>query len=509
MATKPSRIDGFLRGGAVAILSALLFVQLNFLASRHYRRFDWTSTRAFTLSSRSREVARALRGRTEIYVLMGRDEPLYADAAELAERYASESSRVELHTIDPDRQRERFIALAQRLDLQVVESRSADRTLSTAGIVVVRGNRHWEVSREQLRELGQGGDGGEDQSAQRLLNARITVERAVTEALLQVDRDRSTKVCFSTGHAEMPIASGDRSGQGLVDDLRHHNFQVVEAEVRGQTGVPPDCDALLIAGAQRGWSAEDSEAVERYLRAGGNVGIFADLTVLEGRVIPTGLEGVAALAGIAMPSAVTVEADADHLMSGAPPVHFRADSWNEHELTRDLRGSSIIAALVRPLRRAPGSSVVPSALVQSSAHAWGETSIAELFRTFSPSRERGDIEGPIALAMASEFPGARRRGEGLSSGRVVVVGTSAVVEAPYFTLTARSTVANADFAEAIVGWLTARRELVNIPSRPAQRASLLVSERDLTQLGLYVVLLIPLAVGLVGLAVWRARKQAP
>jgi hypothetical protein len=60
-------------------------------------------------------------------------------------------------------------------------------------------------------------------------------------------------------------------------------------------------------------------------------------------------------------------------------------------------------------------------------------------------------------------------------------------------------VANANLAEAVVGWLTARRELVNIPSRPASRAALLVSERDLGQIGLYVILLIPLAAALVGL----------
>ena len=84
-----------------------------------------------------------------------------------------------------------------------------------------------------------------------------------------------------------------------------------------------------------------------------------------------------------------------------------------------------------------------------------------------------------------------------------------MIEAPYFTLQARATVTNAALTEAIVGWLTARRELVSIPSRPVQRANLLVSERDLRQIGLYVILFVPLAAALVGLAVWRARRYAP
>ena len=65
-----------------------------------------------------------------------------------------------------------------------------------------------------------------------------------------------------------------------------------------------------------------------------------------------------------------------------------------------------------------------------------------------------------------------------------------------------------DLAEAAIGWATARRELVNIPGRPVDRAALLVSPNDLTKIGVYVRVLIPLAAGLVGLAVSRARTNA-
>lgn len=504
----PDRLDAFLRGPAVVLLSALLFGMVNYVAARHYRRFDLTAAGTFTLSPRSREIARSLREATELYVLLGREEPLYPEVSELAERYAADSSRLAVRYIDPDRQREQLIALAQRLDLQILESQGSGRAVSSAGIVVVRGSRHWEVNREQLQELGQT-DEGDEASAARVLNARITVERAVSEALLQVDRARPTRVCFSTGHGELSFNTGDRAAQGLVDDLRHHNFTVEEVEVRGQRPVPDTCDALLIAGTARTWSPEDAAAVERYLRAGGNVGLFTDLLILEGRVAPTGLEGVARMGGIALPAAVTVEADRDHLMPDMPPVHFRADSWLSHDITRQLRSTSIIAAMVRPLTRAAGSEVVPTVLVQTSARAWGEVAIADLLRTYTPTLDRDDVAGPIALAMASEVPGVARRAEGESAGRLVVVGSSTVIEAPYFTLQARATVTNAALTEAIVGWLTARRELVSIPSRPVQRANLLVSERDLRQIGLYVILFVPLAAALVGLAVWRARRYAP
>lgn len=501
----PPRLDGALRGPIPALLAVLLFAMVNYVASRHYRRWDWTAASRFTLSPRSAEVARGLRAPVEMYVLMGRNEGLYADVSELAERYSAASPRVRLHYIDPDRQRERLIALANETHLQLVENRETGATLSTAAIVVVRGEKHWEVSREQMRELGTS-EGDDEGSAARVEGARITVERSITEALLQVDRASSTKLCLATGHAEMPITTGDHAGAGLVDDLRHNNLVVQEVEVHGQTVVPAECEALLIAGPQRAWPPEDAQVVERYLRSGGNVGMFLDPVTLEGRVVPTGLERVAALGGIGLPAALVVEADADHLLPDTPPLNFRVDTWNEHEITRSLRASSMLAEMVRPVVRAEGGAVVPQTLAQTTGQAWGETDIADLLHTFRPVKARDDVQGPVAIAMASTVPGATSRGQGVASGRLVVVGTSNVVGSDFFQLQVRARLSNADFAEAVVGWLTSRRELVDIPSRPMNRAALMVSDQSLKFVALYVLALVPLAAALVGIAVWRARK---
>ena len=510
MTATPNRgaraLDAFLRGPAVVVLSLVLLVLVNWYAARRYTRFDWTSAGSFTLSSRSVEIVRGLREPVDLYVLLARDEPLYADVSELAERYAASSARVRLHYIDPDRQRERLLGLSQEVGLQLLQANNGERTLSTAGILVRRGARHWEVQRESLRELGQP-DGDDEQGATRVLNAKITVERSISEALLNVSQDRATKLCFTTGHAEMTLTRSARSGASLAEALRHLNFVVEEVEVHGSTGVPASCDAVVVAGAQRTWSSEDEAALIRYLRAGGNVAVFVDLVVLEGRIVPTGLENLARLAGMQLPAALTVESDARHLLSETVPVHFRADGWNDHEITRDLRGSSIIAGMVRPVRRAEGADVAPDLIVSTTPAAWGETAIAELLRTFTPAKGSEDVQGPVGIAMASQLRDAPRR-EGAASGRVVFAGTSEILGDEYFSLSARASVANANLAESIVGWLTARRELVNIPSRPASRAALLVSERDLGQIGLYVILLIPLAAALVGYAVYRSRRTS-
>lgn len=506
-APPPAWLDRLMNGPVWVLLVVALFSLVNYTASRHYRRWDWTSAQRFTLSPRSAQIARGLREPVDLYVLLAGRDPLFAETRELAERYAAASSRVRLHLIDPDRQRERYAALADEIGLAQPDRTEDGRTIATAGIVVRRGSRHWEVERTQLQELGPAPTSDEGNEGSRLLNAKITVERRISEGLLQVDRERVTKLCFSTGHAEMPIAAGERASAGLADDLRHLNFEVTEAEVRGQTGVPADCDALVIAGPQRAWSREDADAVVRYLRAGGNLVLFADPVLLEGRVVPTGLEDVVALAGMGLPPAIVVEGDREHLLPDALPVHFRADTWNEHDITTNLRGASVLVSMARPVVRAEGTTGATS-LVLSSPESWGETGIADLMRNHAPAKGADDVQGPVSLAMAGMVADGRSRGEGVASGRVVVVGSSEMVGPDYFNLRVRSSVANANLAEAAIGWATARRELVNIPGRPVDRAALLVSPNDLTKIGIYVMLLIPLAAGLVGLAVSRARKNA-
>jgi hypothetical protein len=201
--------------------------------------------------------------------------------------------------------------------------------------------------------------------------------------------------------------------------------------------------------------------------------------VLEGSVVPTGLEDVARMAGIALPAAVTVEADRDHLLPDSPPVHFRADTWNEHEITGDLRGASVIAGMVRPIVRAEGSEVGHLAAALQPA-GLGRDGHRRAAPHLHPLQGPDDVPGPSPRHGLGGDPDVARRAEGVSRARrrrgqleVVGRGTS--------TSGLRASVANANLAEAIVGWLTTRRELVNIPSRPVERANLLVSERDLAR----------------------------
>ena len=82
----------------------LIFFQLNYLAFRHFERWDWTSDARFTLSERTLTELRGLERDVDLWLLLSEGEPAFADVRELLERYRAESPRVRVHHVDPDAQ---------------------------------------------------------------------------------------------------------------------------------------------------------------------------------------------------------------------------------------------------------------------------------------------------------------------------------------------------------------------------------------------------------------------
>jgi hypothetical protein len=102
-------------------------------------------------------------------------------------------------------------------------------------------------------------------------------------------------------------------------------------------------------------------------------------------------------------------------------------------------------------------------------------------------------------------PGQTRAREAV--GRVVVMGYSHIATNESLALGFQARFANADLITASIGWLTARRELVEIPARPVSASALNVSASDARWIFLYVVFAIPLSVTFMAIAVWARRRS--
>lgn len=498
-------------GAPTAMLLALIFCGIvNLLSARHYRRFDWTRAQLFSLSGRSQQIAREVHSPIELVVLLGRGEPQWRESVELVERYrALNPSMISVRSIDPDRQSAQFVSFAQRYGLRLTRSAQSE-VGAESGLVVVRGDRHLEIKRDQLAALGdalrQGG--AEASAAERIANARITVERAVSSAIVQIEHSDRPTMCVSKGHDELPMQGTDQSMQLMAQEFEHDNITAREVELRGSATVPSDCDMLLIAGPRQAFSEGESQNILRYLRAGGNLLLLLDPFFVERHHAPTGLETVTRAAGIEPAPVVVIESDPQQLLEGVPPMIFTASDFGAHDLSRNFRGidAHVLVRTARALRVSSGASVVPESLLRASPTSWGEAGELEAVRDGALRMDGSDIRGPIDLALASHVEGAATRPGRLANGRVVVIGFSYLITNEAMDLSFRARYANTAFTQAAVGWLIARADLQDIPPRPASSTALLISQESIKMIWWYALLFVPGAAAVVGFAVLRARK---
>jgi len=492
-----------------ALLVCCIVLMANYLAFRHYTRWDWTSERRFTLSERTTETLRELPDDVEVYLFLSDGEPNYVDVRELLDRYRAESSHVVVHFVDAVRQRTAYEALADQYGLG--EAMFADGSMGAdAAILIASGDRHWTITRDDLVAIDFG-TASEDGP-----RVDMRAEQAITGGIVEVVMGRRTRVCLSDGHGEWALEGGsDRNLSSFRDEMRRENLEIEPLTMRGASEIPETCDALFVIGPLQAFTVQEATLVRDYVRHGGNLLVAADAEIDRGDIRATGTEEVLRDFGTRLDCSLVLEMDPATLHPGQPDPAgpFYVTSYGDHPVTRALEALErpTVFWVARPVR--PVDPERATTLFSTSDQSFAETNIAALVETHEPVRDDDDLSGPISLAVATRVePDGPREAEGddaqagddARGGRVVVVG-----DAEFLRGDALSTlqVANLELASAIVGWLSSREALISIPPRRGQAAPIQLSQDDAMNLGFRVVVLMPLAMMFLGFAVWWNRRS--
>ncbi len=493
------------------LLVCCLVLMSNYLAFRHYTRWDWTSERRYTLSERSQEVLRELGTDLDVYLFLSDGEPNYTDVRELLDRYRAESSHVVVHFVDAVRQRTEYEALAARYNLGEAV---LDGTIGAdAAILITAGDRRWTITRDDLVAVDFTMSDDEDRP-----RIDMRSEQAITGGILEVTMGRRTRICLVEGHGEWTLEGGsDRNLSTFRDEMRRENLEIETFTTRGATEVPTTCDALYIVGPIQPFTREEANVVRAYVRHGGNLFVAADAEIDRGDLRPTGLEDILRDFGVRMDRALVLEMDGAHLMPGQPDPAgpFFVTSYGDHPVTRalhELQRPSVFW-VARPVR--PVDPERATTLFSTSEASFAETNIPALIESHEPNRDDDDLSGPVSLAVATRVEpdgpahpegeeGEAAADQNARGGRVVVVGEAEFLRGEALQALEFS---NLELASSIAGWLTAREALISIPPRRGEGQPVQLTQDDASNLAFRVVFLMPLAVVFLGIAVWWNRRQ--
>jgi hypothetical protein len=489
---------------AVGVLAAVaLTLLLNVLSARHYDRWDFTTSKLYTLSPATLTTLRALEQSVQVDVLLSSSDPLQRSVRNMLDVYGAETTRLEVRFIDPDRNPAEFAGVQQKYGIEAGRSEDG-RVLTDAAIVVASRDRHWFITSTDLVDFSEVEDG----------RTKSKLEHALTGGIRAVLANDHIRICFTTGHGEFNLDDPSNQGLGeLKDRLAKNNYEPVAID--GSKSDPAktiaDCSVLVVAGPGVPFSPSEADAITQRM-SDGMSGFFLLNPMLDPDTksqLDTGLEPVARRFGIGITNDYVFELDdALRVPRGTGEVFF--PELKTHATTEGLMGPAqaiaglrVVMMRSRSLSTVPGD-VQPSIILSTSDSAFGMTNFFHwIEKGGDPAKSPNDLPGPLAVGVAAELPKPEASTASHGSRLVVLGSANPALGQNFRDLSLRG---NAVLVGNIIAWIAARPPILDIPDKMTPAATLRITEESLSEIMRYVLLFMPGAAALLGIAVYLRRR---
>lgn len=455
------------RYGANAVLYTAIFlailVLVNVVSNAHSWRKDLTEEGLFSLSSQSRKVLDNLKSDVEVlaFFQMGKGSKL----EDLLQNYAHASNRFRYEFIDPVKHPEKA--------------------------------KQYEVSQSDILVVKCG---------QRNTKITGTSEEDITNAILKVAKQEQKRIYFLSGHGEPGLDDQEEKGyEVLKKALENESYQVQDLKLFTQENVPDDCAVLVVAGPKKALEAGEIDALERYLKKGGDALFLLD---------PAGAPGLDSFLenwGVKVGNDVVVDQVLRLFQGPALGVDPIVETFGSHEITQDFQGQVLfhLVRSVQPAEPLP-EGVTAVSLAKTSPQSWAETDLDTLFQKSQVSRSAEDLPGPVSIAVAvtAKVERADEKKEteespdqGEASAKIVVFGDSDFVNNTWI-----SRMYNADLLLNTINWLAGEEEYISIRPKATRGSRVTMTPQETRNVFYFSVLILPEALLLFGLAIWWRRR---
>ena len=465
---RQARLSSLAIASVVVVLAIL--AAINYLGSRHNKRWDLTAARQFSLSDQTKKVLQGLQKPLQLRVF-GRKEDLDRFRQRLDE-YQYNSKQVSVEYIDIDRKP----TLANQFQVQ------------TPGTVVMS----YDGRTEKVTSDG---------------------EQELTNGVIKIVQGQQHKVYFVQGHGEHATEGTDRLGYSeIVKALGSDNFGVDKIVLPQQKEVPADASILVIAGPKTNVFPAEVEMLKAYLARGGKILFMLDPPDRADAQDATDLIALLKDWAIDVGTNVVVDVSGMGQLLGTSESVPVAAKYDAHAITQNF---NLLTAypLARSVTAVSGgaNSRFAQNLVETSANSWAEADIKTLTTSGEVRREldKGDKAGPVSLAAAvsapigdaAAAPPPKPEDPPKPETRVAVFGDSDFVSNGYLGIPG-----NRDLFLNTINWLAQQENLISIrPRDPEDRRVTLTSDSARLIFWLSIVI-IPGLILAAGVQSWWRRR---
>jgi len=448
------------RYGGNTLLMVLLFIAilgaLNFLSMRHFKRWDLTAEKTFSLAPETVEILKSLPAPVTV-LNFSSGGGSQSDTGILLDQYRAASTKFQVQTIDPD-----------------LQPTLARQYLAADGmLVLLSGERHVAVS--------------------------YPTESEITSALIKVTRATQPVVYFTVGHGERDLEEGDDLGFAIAKaGLDRDGFQIKPLMLATTSTIPADAAVVIVGGPHAAFAPNEVDMLRAYLARGGRLMVMVDtsLDTQDHKLGDAGLGSLLGEWGITLRDDMVLDPVSSQVTDPGMTI---AAKYGPSPITQKLGNYAAFFPGVRSMALAsPAPANVSSvALVQTSDQSWGASDLDAVTNGFRTGRFPGaspkDAKGPLTIAAQAE--------NSQSKARLVVFGCSS------FAINAMSQQpGNLDLFLNAANWLAEQESQLSIRPKPFETRQLVPSLKMTIQVFGISVILMPLAVLVVGVIVWWRRR---
>jgi ABC-type uncharacterized transport system involved in gliding motility auxiliary subunit len=466
---------GTLAAASIIVVLGIL-IAINYLASRHNKRWDLTEAKTYSLSDQTKKVLADLSKPVEVKVFARSEN--FQQFRDRLDEYAYQSKQLHVEYIDPEKQP----ALANQYGVQQL------------GTVVFA----YEGRNEK---------------------ATSDSEQDLTNALIKVVQGRQPKIYFVQGHGEKDTSSSDRTGYNAISSaLTSGNFVVEKLVLAQQTAVPADADIVVVAGPKTDFLPGEIDMLKSYLARGGKLLLLLDPPDTANSASLTRLVALAKDWGIDVGTDVVVDVSGMGRLIGTDASVPVAANYPAHAITENF---NLLTAypLARSVAAVEGGTNGHTAqsIVETSPSSWAEVDIRTLTTTGKVTRDidKGDKPGPISLAAAVSAPATDvktppapdatkadgENGDKKPETRLVVFGDS-----DFASNAALGVQGNRDLFLNAINWLAQQENLIAIRPKDTQDRRITLTADQERRLFFLTVLIVPGLILLAGVQTWWRRR---
>ncbi len=447
------------------VIVILLNIFVGILTDKFPIKVDLTSNKLYELSEKTQEYLETYDTPTTIYVLAGEAEQDDRVSAVL-EKYEQLNKNIKVQNINMKEN--------PTFGKSYVENGSS---LSTNSVIVDSGSRHKVFTKTQLHEQDD------------VVGDSLNVENNITAALKYVSSDVTLKAYFVKGHNESEV-------KGAVSKLEKENYEVGEVTTLTED-IPADASLLMLVNPTVDFSESEIEKIDNYLLSGGNIQVYFNVGNHETPNLYKYLEGW----GITVNNDVVLENDESKILplgsssQSLSIADIASDTDYTHSLTEKNRSLAYVTNASKSLTQIfeQNGDITVTPLLVSSENAYTSTNYEDVSQAMSETEERKLMS---ALAEDSKH-----------NSSVYVCGNTFLLQNDESLLSDQFSLANYDYFMNIVNYTLNTGDSFTVNKKMLLDGNITVSKTASNVIMIFVVVVIPLLILLIGFVIWIKRRN--